>query len=58
MKDIASTIVELIDALEKRYPNDIFILESQTDKVSYVAKLEMIREIKKIGGIVDGLDAK
>jgi hypothetical protein len=58
MKDLASTIAELVEILEKRYPNDIFVLQSQDKKDEYVAKLEMIQEIKKIGGIVDGFVAK
>jgi len=58
MKDLASTIAELVEILERRYPNDIFVLQSQDKKDEYVAKLEMIQEIKKIGGIVDGFVAK
>lgn len=46
---------ELIRALESRYPNDIFVLESQKeeDKVKYIAKMELIKEIKQMLGVKD-----
>jgi len=48
------SIDELVEELEKRYPNDIFVLELQDNKEAYVAKIELIQEIKHLGGLTDG----
>lgn len=47
------SVTELLEELEKRYPNDIFVLNNQEDKNAYVAKIEFIQEIKKIIGVKD-----
>jgi len=47
------SIEDLVKELEKRYPNDIFVLQSQDNKDAYVAKIELIQEIKKLGGLID-----
>lgn len=44
----------LIEQLEKRYPNDalrIDGLKTDKEKVEYVAKLKLIREIKVMIGV-------
>ncbi len=50
-----TTIPLLIDKLEQRYPNDIFKLEklSEEERNQYIAALNMIEEIKQIGGLED-----
>ena len=49
----ASNIQELVDILEKRYPDSAFALHMQENGDNYMGKLEVIKEIKKLGGLVD-----
>ena len=49
----AANIQELVDVLEKRYPDSAFSLYACDNLDKYMGKLEIIREIKKLGGLVD-----
>ena len=51
-----ATIIDLVTALEKRYPNNVFIMKQDKNEDMYLAKLELIEEIKKLGGITNGTD--
>lgn len=44
---------EMFDTLDKRYPNDalrIDELKTEKEKIEYVAKLKLIRELKVMSG--------
>lgn len=52
-RQIVSTPKEIIEVLEKRYPNDaikVDELKTEKERNEYTAKLKLIREIKVLTG--------
>ena len=48
------TVEMLVEELEKRYPNDVFVLNEAKDKEEYITKVYMVEEIKHMIGVKDG----